>query len=165
MVLSFSIQFYLIMYQKRTCSRTLSNVNYFRSRCLFSPWSWVISDLSIFFSPWSWVILFQIFFSIKFNSLHFNFILLYFEKEYAQELCQFWIISGLSVFLYNGLGLFYFLYLITLFLCNIINFNSVQINLIRLNSIKFHQIIFFKNNIFNTIVNLNYFRSKCLFPP
>ena len=68
------------------------------------------------------------FISIQLNSIEFYFILLYFNKEYAR----------LNVFLHHGLGLFSFLYLITLFLFKSIHFNSIQINSIRLNQIQFY---------------------------
>ena len=123
-------------------------MNYYRSKCLFLPWSCIFQFNSILFNhiskrtcskissilnffrskclftPWSWVNLFYFFFSIQFNSIQFYFVK--FQKR---------------------------IYLRTLSILIILS-PSVQIN-----SIPFYFIIsYFKNNMFKNIVNFDLFQ-------
>ena len=98
-----------------------------------------------------WIISGQTFFFhhglVFFYSIQFNFIYSYVKKENVQEHCQIYIISGLGVFFHHGLGLFYFSFSF--------KFNSIQ----------FYFDKFQKRICLRTLSILNYFRSKCLFPP
>ena len=127
MVLGYFIslfQFYLIILKKRTCLGTLLILNHFRSFYLFLQWSWVI-----------W---FHLFSPFKFFLIQFYFVIFKKERK-SQELYHFLIISGASACLYHGLGLLYFVYLITLFS---FQFNSIQYNKFQFNLIKFNSILF-----------------------
>ena len=125
-----SIQFHFILFYhiyKRTCLRTFSILNYFRSQCLFPPWSWVT--------------LFNLFFSIRWNSIFFCYIS---KKNMLKnfvniDLFQVWV----------SYSLFDYTFSFQFVSCH---FNTNQFNWIQFNSILFNHIL--KKNMFKNIVNL-----------